>query len=125
MIITGSCITSLQCVHDVQKHINQIFTKVVALEDPANWVDSHSSHMQNKTKHCRPLHEEQCDSSDKSDDANSIVPAAFGNKKHRGKVIKLMDEWIDLWCAWQDCVYCTVFLTTVCAMSASTHHVLR
>jgi hypothetical protein len=51
-----------------------------------------------------PPHEEQCDSPDENDDADSIVSSTCG-KKRRRKAVKLKDEQLDLQCEWRDCNY--------------------
>jgi hypothetical protein len=128
MIRTGSCIAGLQCeqdrlsntspVDELSKNspflINQKFTKADALKNCGDWVDNQSSHMEEKSEDSRssekrkqvPLPQEQCDSPDENDDADTIVSSACGSKRRR-KAIKLKDEQLDLQCEWRDCSYCT------------------
>jgi hypothetical protein len=77
-------------------------------------VDSQSSLKQEMNEDRRPsrerkqapLHEEQINSADKSDDSDSTVASAFG-EKHRAKKIRLKNEQLDLQCEWRDCDYRT------------------
>jgi hypothetical protein len=94
--------------------LNQKFTKDDALKNCGDWVDNQSSHMEEKNEDSRPsqkrkqapLHEDQCNSPDENDDADSIVSSACGNKRRR-KAIKLKDEQLDLQCEWRNCDYLT------------------
>jgi hypothetical protein len=94
--------------------IRQKFTKDDALENCDDRVDNQSTHMEgkeedtglsNKRKQATPQ-EQQCDSPDENDDADSITSSACG-KKRRRKAIKLKDEQLDLQCEWRDCDYLT------------------
>jgi hypothetical protein len=69
-----------------------------------------------KRKHA-PLHEEQCDTPDKSGDTDSTVPAACGKRKLMRKVIKFKEEELDLQCEWWGCDYST------CNLNNFVHHV--
>jgi hypothetical protein len=95
--------------------LGQEDTETDAVSNYTDCVDSQSDHMDLKIQVCNPseerkqtpIHEEQCVSADVSGDADSIVPSARGENKHKGRVIKLKDEQLDLQCGWQDCDYCT------------------
>ncbi|XP_023708959.2 uncharacterized protein LOC111865293 [Cryptotermes secundus] len=94
--------------------LNQKFTKDDALKNCGDWVDNQSSHIEKKNEGSRPsqkrkqapLCEEQCDSPDENDDADSVVSSACRNKRRR-KAVKMKDEQLDLQCEWQDCDYVT------------------
>jgi hypothetical protein len=79
-----------------------------ALTNRAESADSESSQMKDKEEDCMTSQKrKRCDSTDASDDSDSAFPSSCGNKKHRGKVIKLKDEHLDLQCEWRDCDYRT------------------
>jgi hypothetical protein len=102
------------------------------VEQYGNYVDSQSSHMDMRNEVCSaseeweqaPVYEEftvasdssgstlpaACDSSGNTlpaacDSSGSTVPSACGEKKRKGRIIKLKDEPLDLQCGWQDCNY--------------------
>jgi hypothetical protein len=95
-----------------------------ALTNCAECADSESSQMQEKVEDCATSQKrKRCDSTDVNDDSDSAFPSPCGNKKHRGKVIKLKDEHLDLQCEWCDCDYRTCNLDHfMCHVSLHTPH---
>jgi hypothetical protein len=79
-----------------------------ALANCAECADNESSQIHEKKEDFATSQKrKRCDSTDASHDSDSAFPASCVEKKHRGKVIKLKDEHLDLQCEWRDCDYRT------------------
>ncbi|PNF20108.1 hypothetical protein B7P43_G04791 [Cryptotermes secundus] len=85
------------------------------LENYADCMDSQSSDMEDNNLVCNaseerkqsPVFEELCDFTVASDYSDSTLPPACVEKMHKGKIIKLKEEQLDLQCGWRDCDYRT------------------